>query len=212
MTTARAFVDVCLTQSGDPYVFGAEAPPSDPDPDAFDCSELVEWGLRRLGVRFPDGAINQYHACRNARTLVPLLEGFGTFGALLFRIGTSPNHVAISLGDGRSFEARGRAYGVGTFGGVASRRWTHAGLIPGVTYTAADDRPPIVPRPRAQEEETVATVLYPEGGGPSWLLTNDGKRIQLTKWDDILRGIESGACFLAEAKADQIGKIPMVAA
>ena len=125
--------DLCakaLTQRGDPYVFGAEARFDDPDPVAFDCSELVEWAAARLGVRFVDGAENQRDACRNAGTLMPVAEGVRTRGALLFRINVRGDHVAISLGDGKTIEARGRAYGVNVFN-AAGRTWTHAGLVPG---------------------------------------------------------------------------------
>jgi len=61
-----------------------------------------------------------------------------TRGALLFRIdeGPSNDHVAISLGDGKTIEARGAAYGVNVFS-VAGRRWTHGGLIPGLVRDGA---------------------------------------------------------------------------
>ena len=38
-----AFVELLLSQDGDRYIFGHEVSPSDSDPDAFDCSELVQW-------------------------------------------------------------------------------------------------------------------------------------------------------------------------
>jgi len=50
-------------QIGKPYRLGAEADPSDPDPAEFDCSELVEWAVRRSELSIPDGARNQYRAC-----------------------------------------------------------------------------------------------------------------------------------------------------
>jgi cell wall-associated NlpC family hydrolase len=61
-------------------------------------------------------------------------DGIRTRGALLFRIDEGPgnDHVAISLGDGKTIEARGEAYGVNVFA-AAGRDWTHAGGVPGLT-------------------------------------------------------------------------------
>jgi cell wall-associated NlpC family hydrolase len=132
MANVNDFVAVALTQRGDPYVFGAEASFSNPNPRAFDCSELVEWAAARCGVRFVDGAQNQRDACRHGGTLVTVAVGLNTRGALLFRIDERPgkDHVAISLGDGKTIEAKGKAYGVNVFSS-RDRRWTHAGFIPG---------------------------------------------------------------------------------
>ena len=55
-------------------------------------------------------------------------QALQTRGALLFRDG----HVAISLGNGRTIEARGRNYGVTQANG--SGRFTSGGLIPGMRY------------------------------------------------------------------------------
>lgn len=135
MLDLDAFVDIALSQRGDRYVFGHEVDFRDPDPAAFDCSELVEWAAARCGVPFVDGAQNQRNACRKAGTLIPLDQARRTRGALLFRINESPgdDHVAISLGNGETIEARGKAFGVNVFP-VAGRHWTHAGLIPGFTH------------------------------------------------------------------------------
>jgi cell wall-associated NlpC family hydrolase len=133
MSSLDDFVAIALTQKGDPYIFGAEASFTDPNPSAFDCSELVQWAAARAGVKFADGAQNQRDACRQAGTLVSVDEGIHHRGALLFRIdeGPSNDHVAISLGDGKTIEARGKAYGVNVFN-ATGRTWTHAGFIPGL--------------------------------------------------------------------------------
>lgn len=125
--TTQEFLWNALGQQGKAYVFGAETRPSDPNPQAFDCSELVEWAARRAGVSIPDGSINQINAARP----MSVDEALRTPGALLFRSG-NPNHIAISLGDGRTIEARGRRYGVGIFS-AAGRGWTRAGTIPGLS-------------------------------------------------------------------------------
>lgn len=125
--TTQEFLWNALGQQGKAYVFGAEARASDNDPRAFDCSELIEWAAARAGVTVPDGSINQI----NAATPMSVDEALRTPGALLFRKG-KPNHIAISLGDGRTIEARGRRYGVGIFD-AAGRGWTRAGVIPGLS-------------------------------------------------------------------------------
>lgn len=114
MPKVEQLVQLALAQRGKPYRFGAEADLKDPNPPAFDCSELVEWCARRLGVAFPDGSGAQIRACELAGTVLPRGEAVRTRGALLFRRPT-PNHVghvAISLGDGTTIEAMDTANGV----------------------------------------------------------------------------------------------------
>jgi cell wall-associated NlpC family hydrolase len=136
--SADGFVQTALTQSGDKYVYGAEASASNPNPSAFDCSELVEWALARIGLRFVDGAENQYRTCKGAGKEISVAQAVSTRGALLFRIGNGPrngqsgNHVGISQGNGQTIEARGRAYGVGQWSATSGRTWTHGGLVPGL--------------------------------------------------------------------------------
>lgn len=134
-----------LAQDGDRYIFGTETSPLDPNPDAFDCSELVEWSCARAGVspKVPDGAFYQWRHARG----VTVAQGIATRGALLF-VGDGTGvgrdaitHVAFSLGDGTTIEARGRKWGVGTW--AAPGRFSFAGLIPGVNYSAHPaPRPP----------------------------------------------------------------------
>lgn len=126
--SALEFVRIAVTQAGDRYVFGAEARPNDPDPDAFDCSELVQWGLARVGVTFVDGSVAQINACRP----ISVEQAIRTRGALLFRPGKPSNHIAISLGNGRTIEARGRRYGV--VEASAHGRFARGGLVPGLRY------------------------------------------------------------------------------
>jgi cell wall-associated NlpC family hydrolase len=68
-------------------------------------------------------------------------QALATPGALLFHFDSEPQpglsgeppvaHVAISLGNGTTMEAKGHAYGVGIF--QAGDRFTYAGMIPGMT-------------------------------------------------------------------------------
>ncbi|WP_217442055.1 MULTISPECIES: peptidoglycan-binding protein [Myxococcus] len=127
--TAEAFVQKALAQKGDRYVFGAETNLNDPNPSKFDCSELVQWAAHQAGVSVPDGTMNQVPYFKQKGTTISVDEALRTRGALLYR----PGHVAISLGDGRTIEARGSAYGVGIFN-ANGRGWTSGALIPGLKY------------------------------------------------------------------------------
>lgn len=143
MTYSADFVGLCLKQIGDRYIFGAEVNLNDENPTAFDCSELVQWAAHRVGVvpEFPDGSWAQEAACKHANMLIPIARAIDTQGALLFRHRGSDGHVAVSLGNGSTIEARGRAYGVNVFN-ATGRDWTAAGLIPGLIYEPSAPPPP----------------------------------------------------------------------
>jgi len=127
--TAEKFVQRALDQEGDRYVYGAETNLDDPNPDTFDCSELVQWAAHQAGGYMPDGSSAQKEYCRQHGTLISVEEALHTRGALLFKSG----HVAISLGDGEhTIEAMGRAYGV--VQSTDRGRFTSGGLIPGLEY------------------------------------------------------------------------------
>jgi cell wall-associated NlpC family hydrolase len=126
--TAAAFVEKALSQAGKPYVFGAEVALEDPSPRAFDCSELVQWAAAQVGATIPDGSAQQMLHCAKAGTNISVEQALLVRGALLLRVG----HVAISLGDGRTIEARGKEYGVGIFD--ERHTWTMGALVPGLRY------------------------------------------------------------------------------
>lgn len=133
--TGQVIVTKAMTQKGKPYIFGYEVDLNDPNPKAFDCSELTQWVCHQCGVKpeMPDGAIYQMRHCRNHGTLIGINKAIDTAGALLFRITPNGNHVVISRGNGTTIEARGKDYGVGCWN-IKGRGWTHAALIPGVEY------------------------------------------------------------------------------
>jgi cell wall-associated NlpC family hydrolase len=134
----QTFLDSALAQTGDSYVFGGPTTLGDPDPDAFDCSELVRWAADQAGVEVPDGALWQYLHLEEQGGAISVEQAMNTPGALLFSFpeqptaDTSPNpaHVAISLGDGQTIEARGSQYGVGSW--PAEGRFQYAAVIPGL--------------------------------------------------------------------------------
>lgn len=110
----------------------------------FDCSELTEAVAASLNVSppLPDGSRYQANHCRRVSATVAM----ATAGALLFRTNSAGvvTHVGISLGDGRTVEARSRLSGVGVFSSASP--WTFGGLIPGVTYSSVT---PVAPVPES---------------------------------------------------------------
>jgi cell wall-associated NlpC family hydrolase len=139
--TAQQFVDTALSQQGKPYVWGSTVSATDANPASFDCSELTKWAAARSGVTIPDGAAHQYVWLKEQGATMTVQQALQTPGALLFHFASEPQpdlgyepsvaHVAISLGNGKTIEAKGHAYGVGIFD--AGDRFNYAGMVPGMT-------------------------------------------------------------------------------
>jgi hypothetical protein len=94
---ARVVV-VARAQLGKPYLFGAAGP------DAFDCSGLVQWVLRQVGISAPRSAQSQYNWART----VPMTEV--RVADLVFFHSTYPSpdyitHVGIYVGSGQMIVA-----------------------------------------------------------------------------------------------------------
>jgi cell wall-associated NlpC family hydrolase len=124
-------------QVGDRYIYGAETRLDDPDPNAFDCSELIQWACAQVGVDFVDGSAAQMAAVRRAGLTLSIADAAYVRGAVLY----TPGHIAVSLGDGkRTIEARGSKYGVVEYV-VGTGRFKEAGKIPGLTYPTRIRRP-----------------------------------------------------------------------
>ena len=141
--SVERFLEAALAQQGDRYVFDAQTNPDDPDPEEFDCSELVEWAAAQVGVQVSEASFLQYNQMKAAGTLIPVEDAINTPGALLFKFPSEPvpgqttrlegSHVAISLGDGRTIEAMSPKLGVRI--SEAGDRFGYAALIPGMDYT-----------------------------------------------------------------------------
>lgn len=153
----EAFVDLAVIQAGDRYRFGAEVSADDPDPDEWDCSELIEWlGARlRITPKIPDGSWIQYRHCHNHGTTITPAVAIATRGALLFRFSSDPlkggrpssSHVAISLGDNRTVEARSTSAASGCSATPAPGCGLTPRWCPGSTTHGPARRPPLG-RPR----------------------------------------------------------------
>lgn len=146
-TPVEAFLLQAIAQEGDVYRYGAEVDFADPNPDVWDCSELLQWSgatcVPAVRPAVPDGSWLQFRAIARAQRTTSIVTACRTRGACLFRFGSDPltggrpagAHVALSLGDGSTVEARGSKWGVGSWtSDPAARGWTHAGLLPGVDY------------------------------------------------------------------------------
>lgn len=143
--SAHEFADLCYRLvttgiDGTPprYVFGAEiANLNDPSPDKLDCSELVQWGVYQKSsphTSWVDGSANQAAHCK----IISADQAIHTKGALLFVSNnghpSGVHHVAVSMGNGKTAEARS-AYMTPQCGSwSAAGRFSFGGLVPVLHY------------------------------------------------------------------------------
>jgi len=118
------------------YELNAPRDLSNPDPHVFDCSSLVWNAVRRNGgpTDFPGSAQQQLDYCRRKGTIISVDAAIHIYGALLFNDRPQPpDHVAVSLGDGRTIEAANPNVDI-IIGKATASRFNAAALIPGVDY------------------------------------------------------------------------------
>lgn len=133
------FISSAQDQIGDRYVYGARRTPTAADPRTFDCSSFTQWAARQAGVKLENTAETQYMQLKRTNHDIPVEQALKTKGALLFYFSREPSgalpagqaHVAISLGDGRTVEAKGSKYGVGEWS--AKHRFNYAAIVPGIS-------------------------------------------------------------------------------
>lgn len=181
MYTGEDIVRIGRQKIGQQYVLGARAPLDNANYNGpWDCAEFASWCAFQsyrtvFGVRPPaprggeaytgywiDDAIAQ-------RRTIPVARALGLNGAILLRRARSGGpigHVAISLGDGRTLEARDRARGVGEFTGAAGRVWDLACTLPGVLYAES-------------QAATYAPPKHVLGVEDPFTVGNDVRRVQL---------------------------------
>jgi cell wall-associated NlpC family hydrolase len=136
----HTFLDAAQAQKGDRYIFGVMDKLDDPNPGAFDCSMLVQWSANQAGVHLERNAWHQYQQLHDQGMVISVQDAIHTPGALLFSFNSDPNghnapvhqHVAISLGNGKTIEALGAQYGVNNFD-ATTKRFQYAALIPGIS-------------------------------------------------------------------------------
>ncbi|MGH9186100.1 MAG: peptidoglycan-binding protein [Acidimicrobiales bacterium] len=135
--TADEFVDLCLSQAGDPYEKSggwSKKDKADDDPDGFDCSGLVQWACAQLGVDFTGRASELIDRCDPQLSVE---EATQVRGALIYSFpeknSSASGHVVVSLGDGTHVDASFSRGSVGTKE-TSLTYYDRAGLIPGIVY------------------------------------------------------------------------------
>ncbi|MEK9663489.1 MAG: NlpC/P60 family protein [Candidatus Nanopelagicales bacterium] len=106
-------VDIALDQIGDNYVAGGEGP------NAFDCSGLVVYAYKSVGIKLTHYSRAQYRETERVslKNAVP--------GDLAFYFENGAAHVAIYIGNGKVVHASD--YGIGVVKGtVKGTPWTDA--------------------------------------------------------------------------------------
>ncbi len=145
-------IGIATPHVGERYVLGSNVPLNDASyRGPWDCAEFVSWcAYQAYGFVFGAYGTNPatadpysgkwYEDARDAGTLISVDDALGTPGAYLVRrpgsFGLKIGHIAISLGDGRSVEARSAATGV-VIANASGRSWSSGIQLPGVLYNGA---------------------------------------------------------------------------
>ncbi len=100
----------------------------------FDCAQLTRRALETAGIVLPSGATSQWRSRLWAEKRA-IDEGAARTVCVLFRgDGRTMQHTGLSLGDGRTVDARGHREGV-VAGRIGDYPWTHYALLPGENAT-----------------------------------------------------------------------------
>ncbi|MGH1586452.1 NlpC/P60 family protein [Lactiplantibacillus plantarum] len=110
------------------YVYGAEGP------SAFDCSGLVEYTLKKLGIRFPRTSGEQYRASKHVSDPKP--------GDLVFFGPGGSDHVGVYTGNGEFYSAENEKDGMGISKVHGGGYGTFAGYgrVPGLSDSTSSDK------------------------------------------------------------------------
>ncbi|MCG0593795.1 peptidase M23 [Lactiplantibacillus plantarum] len=110
------------------YVYGAEGP------SAFDCSGLVEYTLKKLGISFPRTSGEQYKASKHVSNPKP--------GDLVFFGPGGSDHVGVYTGNGEFYSAENEKDGMGISKVHGGGYGTFAGYgrVPGLSDSTSSDK------------------------------------------------------------------------
>ncbi|RXE83168.1 NlpC/P60 family protein [Lactiplantibacillus plantarum] len=110
------------------YVYGAEGP------SAFDCSGLVEYTLKKLGISFPRTSGEQYRASKHVSNPKP--------GDLVFFGPGGSDHVGVYTGNGEFYSAENEHSGMGISKVHGGGYGTFAGYgrVPGLSDSTSSDK------------------------------------------------------------------------
>ncbi|WP_430628872.1 NlpC/P60 family protein [Lactiplantibacillus plantarum] len=110
------------------YVWGAAGP------SAFDCSGLVEYTLKKMGISFPRTSGEQYRASKHVSNPKP--------GDLVFFGPGGDSHVGVYTGNGEFYSAENEKDGMGISkvhgGGYGS--FAGYGRVPGLSDSTSSDK------------------------------------------------------------------------
>ena len=106
--------ETMLQFEGYPYTFGGMNPTT-----SFDCSSLMMWAFREIGVNLPRTAQEQYNASKKI-TADELQPGDFIFFTGTYNAGRPVTHIGMYVGDGKMFDANGSGIG---FSNVNDRYW-----------------------------------------------------------------------------------------
>jgi len=87
----RKLASIASTQLGKPYVFG-----SGPSTDSFDCSDLIQWTYKQMGINIPRVTYDQIKIGRSVKGK-PLQPGDLVF--------PHKGHVVMYVGNGKVIAA-----------------------------------------------------------------------------------------------------------
>ncbi|WP_076641055.1 NlpC/P60 family protein [Lactiplantibacillus plantarum] len=110
------------------YVYGAEGP------SAFDCSGLVEYTLKKMGISFPRTSGEQYKASKHVSNPKP--------GDLVFFGPGGSEHVGVYTGNGEFYSAENEKDGMGISKVHGGGYGTFAGYgrVPGLSDSTSSDK------------------------------------------------------------------------
>ncbi|RXE77189.1 NlpC/P60 family protein [Lactiplantibacillus plantarum] len=110
------------------YVWGAAGP------SAFDCSGLVEYTLKKMGISFPRTSGEQYKASKHVSNPKP--------GDLVFFGPGGSEHVGVYIGGGKMYSAENEHDGMGISKVHGGGYGTFAGYgrVPGLSDSASSDK------------------------------------------------------------------------
>lgn len=139
---------------GEQYILGARAPLANKHwKGPWDCAEFVSWCAYQAydiiyAVRPPNPSTGEsysgwwYDDAKKVGVEISKAKALATVGAILVRKpnfnGVKIGHVAISLGNGSTIEAKDAANGVRVVANAKDRLWTLGVLLPGIKYDAPD--------------------------------------------------------------------------
>ncbi|WP_436664601.1 NlpC/P60 family protein [Lactiplantibacillus plantarum] len=110
------------------YVWGAAGP------SAFDCSGLVEYTLKKMGISFPRTSGEQYKASKHVSDPKP--------GDLAFFGPGGSEHVGVYIGGGKMYSAENEHDGMGisSVHGGGYGKFAGYGRVPGLSDSTSSDK------------------------------------------------------------------------